>query len=467
MCFNNFFVSRDDCKKLPRSTSGTFNELSSHSTSGTFQSDLFDNSNNSSFHQHLQNVPGTSLNASGNINIQRRVGNDLFNVTSNGLSQMLHPHVMRKQVLENNSGSLYTTSPITSIPSTNTDSTNQKRNYPDLLELPTTSAAYNNRDQQSVFNQNMNENNQYGRKQMDNLHCTLPRKSRGITNSLYNRASAKCHNSTDSEAPLLADSISRYSSSGGEDNSENYYNSNRRFSVDESSGSYPCNNSRIGGVQQRSNSFLNLSSTERQLRNQQSLPTSPQAFDNNIATPLLNINNLDTNLQSTYLSSHTSPETSTNANTYDYHAAQLERFLEEYRNLQEQLNKMKETCEGIRQNDQHLRSGATNATTSSPITGAFMDPLLYNNVAVTTPSAEDDDSVPPKSILKNKSGTPTMASSLLSPLSNNIPDAASPLTLTPGDYTGDDTSSPYWLPRNALLKRFNGNNGGNSYNFQS
>lgn len=33
---------------------------------------------------------------------------------------------------------------------------------------------------------------------------------------------------------------------------------------------------------------------------------------------------------------------------YDFHAAQLERFLEEYRTLQEELNRMKETCEGLR-----------------------------------------------------------------------------------------------------------------------
>lgn len=38
-----------------------------------------------------------------------------------------------------------------------------------------------------------------------------------------------------------------------------------------------------------------------------------------------------------------------NANPYDYHAAQLEHFLEEYRSLQQQLTKMKESCDNMRQ----------------------------------------------------------------------------------------------------------------------
>lgn len=45
-------------------------------------------------------------------------------------------------------------------------------------------------------------------------------------------------------------------------------------------------------------------------------------------------------------------EYSSSSLTYDYHAAQLERFLQEYRSLQEQLNKMKQTCESIQPEEQ-------------------------------------------------------------------------------------------------------------------
>ena len=51
--------------------------------------------------------------------------------------------------------------------------------------------------------------------------------------------------------------------------------------------------------------------------------------------------------------------------TYDYHAAQLERFLEEYRSLQEQLSKMKQTCENIRQHE--LPSGTPESVALSLI----------------------------------------------------------------------------------------------------
>lgn len=57
------------------------------------------------------------------------------------------------------------------------------------------------------------------------------------------------------------------------------------------------------------------------------------------------------------------------AHTYDYHAAQLERFLEEYRNLQQQLCRMKETCDSIRLKEQphSQRQQPTPAPTTSTL----------------------------------------------------------------------------------------------------
>jgi hypothetical protein len=141
---------------------------------------------------------------------------------------------------------------------------------------------------------------------------------------------------------------------------------------------------------------------------------------------------------------------STAANTYDYHAAQLERFLEEYRSLQEQLCKMKETCENIRQQDPPGRI----APTTTPSIPRFVDPINYT-AGVTTPSGSDDGSNP-RSILKNKSSSVAVtAASASSPISVVEP---SPVGLGSSggavDYGSD--LPPYWLPRNTLLRRYSG-----------
>lgn len=65
--------------------------------------------------------------------------------------------------------------------------------------------------------------------------------------------------------------------------------------------------------------------------------------------------------------STTGPTTS--AHTYDYHAAQLERFLEEYRNLQQQLCRMKETCDSIRLKEvPHIQQRQLTSTTTPAAT---------------------------------------------------------------------------------------------------
>lgn len=109
-------------------------------------------------------------------------------------------------------------------------------------------------------------------------------------------------------------------------------------------------------------------------------------------------------------------------NAYDYHAAQLDRFLEEYRNLQEQLCKMKETCESIRKKEAPLRGTAGNSEFVQ-----VADPIMFNalnkpNVSGPLPFEAPSNS---KGLLKNK---------ILLP--NQPPDPP-----------------PYWLHRNAMLKR--------------
>lgn len=105
----------------------------------------------------------------------------------------------------------------------------------------------------------------------------------------------------------------------------------------------------LASKNKKSSSYLNLTFS----RNNSSCP-SPIHESLPSATPLLDVNSLENRLQ--YKEFHQIPPGSTsvpggsnaNANTYDYHAAQLERFLEEYRSLQKQLTKMKETCDNLR-----------------------------------------------------------------------------------------------------------------------
>jgi len=43
----------------------------------------------------------------------------------------------------------------------------------------------------------------------------------------------------------------------------------------------------------------------------------------------------------------------TQAKQFEYHAQQLDRFLQEYKNLQDQLYKMKESCENMQKTKSH------------------------------------------------------------------------------------------------------------------
>lgn len=94
-----------------------------------------------------------------------------------------------------------------------------------------------------------------------------------------------------------------------------------------------------------------------------SLPSSPDKdkywshsnYSSTKETPLLN--NIYKKPKNSYVnySTYTEPKASLEpalaTATYDYHAAQLERFLDEYRRLHSELTKMKDTCEKLSRDD--------------------------------------------------------------------------------------------------------------------
>lgn len=299
------------------------------------------------------------------------------------------------------------------------------KKYPDLLDISSLSATTSNSN-----HSNMQATSQSA---VPNPFCTFPRKKHSIT-----RQCIKKSTQSDSQSPLLPESSSsRYSSSTF---TENDFILGRRLSSD-SFTNFPLSiysRGSMGGggggldvvashySNGRSNSFLNLVSANGPLSNHKrnpSLPSSPAKdapkMFSPAETPLLDFSTLTSRKQQ--LIATPSPSTSsTTANAYDYHAAQLERFLEEYRNLQEQLCKMKETCDSIRKKEVPHRGTVGNSA-------KLADPVMYTAAAIPTPQPISDAAIAvnPKSILKNK-------------------------TLLPGQ---PPDPPPYWLHRNAMLKR--------------
>lgn len=391
---------------------------------------------------------------------------DLADITS---PHLLQQHVMRKQTLGTSGGSLYTSVPLDCDTAGCVDiRTGSEKNYPDLLEI-------------SPYNLSSGGVNGGPFKVTDNSFCTLPRRRGGnFERGSNGRGSARIYRGSDSQSPLLPDS--QYGSSGGEGSGGSNGSIPRRSSIESYSSCYPLSvafgakrPTSIG--QQKSSSSLNLTSptassmsTDPSLvsglpvlpgrpRKAPSLPTSPDLDRSSAsktpvsATPLLNLmtsNALEATDPFATSIPAVSSVPSTAANTYDYHAAQLERFLEEYRSLQEQLCKMKQTCENFRQQDSPSRT----VPTPTPTISRFVDPLIYTP-GVTTPSGPDDSNNP-KSILKNKSsGVAVTAASASSPLGIV---ATSPVGLDSSAGAVDYGSElpPYWLPRNTLLRRFSG-----------
>ena len=385
---------------------------------------------------------------------------------------LLKQHIMRKQTVGTNGGSLYTSVPLDSDTGGGGGGggdirTGSDKNYPDLLEI----SPYNLSNGCAVVGP-LNVT--------DSSFCTLPRRRGGaFEHGSSGRGSGRYYRGSDSQSPLLPDS--RYGSSGGEGSGGSNGSIPRRSSIDSHSSSYYPLSASFGGKkfsgigQQRSSSSMSLASPTVssismensvasgvgflpvRTRKNPSLPASPDlqrppASTPVSATPLLDV------MASSPLGDgglYTSPPPSAStvpsaaANTYDYHAAQLERFLEEYRSLQEQLCKMKETCENIRQQDPPARTAHT-----TPSISRFVDPVRYT-AGVTTPSGSDDINNP-KSILKNKSsGVAVTAASASSPISDVAPSAIGLGTSVGAVDYGSDLP-PYWLSRNTPLRRFSG-----------
>lgn len=264
-------------------------------------------------------------------------------------------HVMRKQILENASAAVYTSTYSSDLSSL--AESESERKYPDLLENSSSPNKFN------TINSTKASSEGGSITDISEIFCTLPRK-RGLKhNSRYI--------SSESQFPLLPES--RYGSSGGE-SSIGSRDSCRRLS---DSQKYPLSNLSKNRVNQRSTSFVNLASVR-----QSSVPPSPiHELEISNATPLLDIAGLENcSYKSEIVSPSMSSVAASNANTYDYHAAQLERFLEEYRSLQKQLTKMKETCDNLRQDKTK-----------------YLDPL-QNNSPLTPTSLEEGNL---KSILKH------------------------------------------------------------------
>lgn len=372
-----------------------------------FFSDATPDSGPSSLTGQYDQIPKTSATSSAN--------------SSAPITSYIKPnwsqHIMRKQQTagNNNNGNNVYTSDCSGQPAKNPLSDNRSpdsdcdndRKYPDLLDIS------------SLSNSNVaNANVKTGSGNSFSNSSTLPRKKH--SSGRYMKAVSE------SQSPLLQDSSSRYGSSNFCGDSTDHIN--RRLSIDSYANNYPLSqHSSNNNDPSRANSFLNLVSpmnNGKHHRRNPSLPSSPlkdstQKSFSPAATPLLDFSTLQSR---NAIIATPSPSTSTTtASAYDYHAAQLERFLEEYRNLQEQLCKMKETCDSIRKKEQPHRSSTLGQSAK------FADPVMYTAAAMsnTSGSLTDDTTTNVKSLMRNK-------------------------TMIPGQ---PPDPPPYWLHRNAILKR--------------
>lgn len=323
----------------------------------------------------------------------------------------------------NNSGHNRRTSNESSYrPSSNLGNSDSKdQMYPDLLDI--SSLSLNPLSHQTSISRNIEITPQSG-----GAFCTFPRQRPVVNKKSDKKTRTSC---SDSQSLLIQSDCgmsSRYGSDGIETTQS------RRMSEESYSNHPP-----VHLINQMSQSQSNCKTILTQSRKQNpSLPTSPtreHKTQSNIgvsATPLLDFKQLTSQLSGGLLDSPSpsaSTTTSTNtANAYDYHAAQLERFLEEYRNLQKQLCKMKETCDSIRMKEvpsdrQH------DGTLGQSVKCA--DPVLYSAATALNGS--------PVKLMDEAlhSGSPTNRKALLK--SGNPRQPPDP--------------PPYWLHRSAMLKR--------------
>lgn len=365
---------------------------------------------------------------------KRNGGNSLGSSYSNTKATPWSHHIVNRKRISSNSNAeaIYAKDNLCHGSSdgkaSENDCDNDKK-YPDLLEISSmmiqaTSTSATPPAATTASAQFYTQNSSTNKSTASNPFCTLPRKKHGI-NRHFNKPTP-----SESQSPLLNESSSRYGSSTFADSDL----LGRRLSS-ESFTNYPLsiysrNNQSNGG---RSNSFLNLTaqpsgktqSNSYQPKRNPSLPSSPCKEQPKLfspaETPLLDFSSLAMHKQQMIATPSSSSSNATaNASAYDYHAAQLERFLEEYRNLQEQLCKMKETCDSIRKKEAPLRGTAGNSV-------KLADPVMFTAAALGSASGSNfsEPSANPKGILKHK-------------------------VLLPGQ---PPDPPPYWLHRNAMLKR--------------
>lgn len=233
-------------------------------------------------------------------------------------SNTIQPHLLRKQILQEG-GSLYSSVPVSSkdLENVTKNSSTLNSSY-DSEPRPGPSGLT-----KVFFGDGLSVHSD------ENMYCTLPRKKINYRSSPYTR-----YKSFDSESRLLPGSA--YGSSGGESSS-----GSRRFSAD-----YALENS-VAKINQRLNpktgSYLNLAHSTQY----------PPSSDNISldSTQLLNVGALEKRYEE-YRETLKSPSTkflsvSLATLSYNFHKLQLATHLEEYRKLESQLKKLKESCDNI------------------------------------------------------------------------------------------------------------------------
>lgn len=86
--------------------------------------------------------------------------------------------------------------------------------------------------------------------------------------------------------------------------------------------------------------------------------------------------------------------------TYDYHSAQLDMFLDEYKTLRKELTKMQRTCDSLRLSNASLASSTT-ALQDVVVTNPIINKQEQHHQPSSS-SAATNARTTPKSILKNK-----------------------------------------------------------------
>lgn len=256
------------------------------------------------------------------------------------------------------------------------------RKYPDLLDVSRLTSASD---------------------KMNTAYSTFPRKK--------NHIGRKFEASSNNQSPLYAE--------------KNESSSETSLSATEASGRrisdsiHPIAKRKSNN---RSSGFINIESSNKRDITVSSADLPAKKSTSKVSEiPLLDFTNLTKSRKQVVVTKRDSPSTSS---TYDYHAAQLERFLMEYRTLQEQLSKMKETCDSICDKESSQLELVGNSA-------KYADPVMYTAALAATTGS--------KGAVKHVEMTAT-----------NNKRTLKTKTLLPGQ---PPDPPPYWLHRSAMLKR--------------